>query len=160
MSPILVQLLVDTWSGWAVSGTASLKKPWVMDTIWPFLLSWLSITFKFYLLPPLPTPSIFPQAADTPTHFIWYICMPPCFPGGSDSEASAYNAEDQVGKIPWRKWQPTPVLLPRKSHGRRSLVGYSSWGRKESDMTSATKHIQGILFRNLQPLKGELSPTV
>ena len=28
-----------------------------------------------------------------------------------------------VGKIPWRrKWQPTPVLLPRKSHGRRSLV--------------------------------------
>ena len=34
-----------------------------------------------------------------------------------------------------RKWQPTPVLLPGKSHGRRSLVSYSSWGRKESDMT-------------------------
>ena len=33
------------------------------------------------------------------------------------------------------KWQPTPVLLPGKSHGRRSLVGYSPWGRKESDMT-------------------------
>ena len=29
----------------------------------------------------------------------------------------------------------TLVLLPRKFHGRRSLVGYSSWGRKESDMT-------------------------
>ena len=29
----------------------------------------------------------------------------------------------------------SPVLLPRKSHGRRSLVGYSPWGRKESDMT-------------------------
>ena len=30
-----------------------------------------------------------------------------------------------VGKIPWRrKWQPTPVLLPGQSHGRRSLVGY------------------------------------
>ena len=27
-----------------------------------------------------------------------------------------------------RKWQPTPVLLPRKSHGQRSLVGYSPWG--------------------------------
>ena len=34
-----------------------------------------------------------------------------------------------------RKWQPTPVLLPGKSHGGRSLVGYSPWGRKESDTT-------------------------
>ena len=36
----------------------------------------------------------------------------------------------------WRRqWQPTPVLLPGKSHGRRSLVGYSPWGCKESDTT-------------------------
>ena len=36
----------------------------------------------------------------------------------------------------WRKqWQPTPVLLPEKSHGRRSLVGCSPWGLKESDTT-------------------------
>ena len=34
-----------------------------------------------------------------------------------------------------RQWHPTPVLLPRKSHGRRSLVGCSPWGRKESDTT-------------------------
>ena len=41
-----------------------------------------------------------------------------------------------VGKIPWRrKCQPTPVLLPGKSHGWRSLVGYSPWGHKESDTT-------------------------
>ena len=33
------------------------------------------------------------------------------------------------------KWQPTPVLLPGKSHGPRSLVGYSPWVRKESDTT-------------------------
>ena len=32
-----------------------------------------------------------------------------------------------------RKWQSTLVLLPGKSHGQRSLVGYSPWGRKESD---------------------------
>ena len=32
-----------------------------------------------------------------------------------------------------RQWHPTPVLLPGKSHGRRSLVGCSPWGRKESD---------------------------
>ena len=38
------------------------------------------------------------------------------------------------GEIHWRrKWQSTPVLLPRKSHGQRSLVGYSPWGRKELD---------------------------
>ena len=34
-----------------------------------------------------------------------------------------------------RKWQPTPVLLPGKYHGWRSLVGYSPWGLKESDRT-------------------------
>ena len=34
-----------------------------------------------------------------------------------------------------RKWHPTPVLLPGKSHGRRSLVGCSPWGREESDTT-------------------------
>ena len=46
-----------------------------------------------------------------------------------------------VGKIPWRrKWQPTPVLLPGESHGQRSLVGYSSWGCKESAVTEATSH--------------------
>ena len=34
-----------------------------------------------------------------------------------------------------RQWHPTPVLLPGKSHGRRSLVGCSPWGREESDTT-------------------------
>ena len=44
--------------------------------------------------------------------------------------------ETWVGKISWRrKWQPTPILLPGKCHGWRSLVGYSSRGHKESDMT-------------------------
>ena len=39
-------------------------------------------------------------------------------------------------EVPWRrKWQSTPVLLPGKSHGQRSLVGYSPWGHKQSDMT-------------------------
>ena len=34
-----------------------------------------------------------------------------------------------------RQWHPTPVLLPGKAHGRKSLVGCSLWGREESDMT-------------------------
>ena len=41
-----------------------------------------------------------------------------------------------IGKIPWRrKWQPTQVFLPGKSHGPRSLAGYGPWGRKELDTT-------------------------
>ena len=63
------------------------------------------------------------------------------FPGGSDSEESAYNAGDLglipgLGRFPWRRnWQPTPVFLPGKSHGPWSLVGYRPWGRKELDAT-------------------------
>ena len=52
---------------------------------------------------------------------------------GSDGKASVYNAGD-LGSIPG-SGRSTPVLLPGKSHGQRSLVGYSPWGRKESDTT-------------------------
>ena len=46
-----------------------------------------------------------------------------------------------VRKIPWRReWQPTPVFLPGESRGPRSLAGYNSWGRKESDMTERLTH--------------------
>ena len=46
------------------------------------------------------------------------------------------GSDPWVGKIPWsRKWQPPPVFLPGKSRRHRSLLGYSPWGRKESDMT-------------------------
>ena len=46
--------------------------------------------------------------------------------------ANAENAGLTQGwKIPWRrKWQPTPVLLPGKSHRQRSLAGCSPWGCK------------------------------
>ena len=61
------------------------------------------------------------------------------------SKESACQAGDVglipgLGMIPWRrKWQPTPVFLPGESQGWRSLVGYSPWGRKESDMTERRK---------------------
>ena len=39
-------------------------------------------------------------------------------------------------RIAWRRqWHPTPVLLPDKSHGQRSLVHCSPWDHQESDMT-------------------------
>ena len=55
-----------------------------------------------------------------------------------------------IGEIPWRrKRQLTPVFLPGKSHGRRSLVGYSPWGRKESDKTEAILHTRTASIRDL-----------
>ena len=59
------------------------------------------------------------------------------FSGVSDGKISAWNAGDLdlwVGKIHWRReWQPTPVFLPGKSHGQRSLAGCSPQGGKELD---------------------------
>ena len=43
--------------------------------------------------------------------------------------------EEKLGTSMFMKWQPTPVLVPGKFHGLRRLVGYSPWGRKESDTT-------------------------
>ena len=49
------------------------------------------------------------------------------------------QVQSLVGKIPWRRaWQPIPVFLPGKSHGQRSLAGYSPWGGKESDTAEVT----------------------
>ena len=63
------------------------------------------------------------------------------FPGGISGKETACQRRRRgfdpwVRKFPWRrKWLPTPVFLPGKSHGQRSLVGYSAWGCEESDMT-------------------------
>ena len=51
-----------------------------------------------------------------------------------------------------RKWQPTPVLLTRKSHGQRSLVSCCPWGRTKSDTTEATEHAcMHALEKGLKP---------
>ena len=60
-----------------------------------------------------------------------------------------------VRKIPWRrKWQSTPVLLPGKSRGQRSLVGYSTWGRKESDTTERLHFHFSVIYKKLLPQSG------
>ena len=62
------------------------------------------------------------------------------FPWWLSGKESACNAED-TGLIPGqedlleKEMQPIPVFLPGKSHGQRSLAGYSPWGCKESDTT-------------------------
>ena len=63
------------------------------------------------------------------------------FPGGASGKEPTCQCRTHkrlgldpwVGKIPWRRArQPTLVFLPGESHGQRSLVGYSPYGRKES----------------------------
>ena len=74
------------------------------------------------------------------------------FPCGSVVKNLLANTRDakdtgsslRLGRSPGvRNLQPTPVFLPGESHGQRSLVDYSPWGHKESDMTElpSTAHI-------------------
>ena len=69
------------------------------------------------------------------------------FPGGANGKEPTcqcrrhkrHGLDPCVRKVPWRrKWQPTPVFSSGESHGQRSLVGYSPWGRQESDTTEVT----------------------
>ena len=79
------------------------------------------------------------------------------FPGDSvvkSLPASIGSAGDR-GSIPGserfpcrRKWQPAPVFLPRKSHGQRNLLGYSTWGPKvRHDL--ATEHSSQKKFSSM-----------
>jgi len=71
---------------------------------------------------------------------------------GKESSCNAggggrHKFNPRVGKIPWRTaWLPTPVFLPGEFHEQRSLVGYSPWGREESDTSEVTEHSQGVLL--------------
>ena len=75
---------------------------------------------------------------------IAHLCLFLGFPGGTSSKEFTfwYRSHKRcmfhswVRKISWRrKWQPTPVFLRGKSHGRWNLVGYSPWSPKELDTT-------------------------
>ena len=55
-------------------------------------------------------------------------------PPASEEDARDASFNPWVRKIPSnRKWQPTPVFVPGKSHGQRNLAGNSPWGCEESD---------------------------
>ena len=65
-----------------------------------------------------------------------------CLPGDRETRVQSLGWED-----PWiREWLPTPVFLPRESHGQRSLVDYSPWSRKESDTTERLHFIYWLCF--------------
>ena len=70
-----------------------------------------------------------------------YLGLPRWLSGKeSTCQARQVGSVPELGRSPGeRKWQPTPVFLPRKSHGQRSLTGYSSWGWKRVRQDLATK---------------------
>ena len=62
-------------------------------------------------------------------------------PAGQRRICKRHRFNPWVGKISWRRAsQPTPVFLPGESHWQKSLVGYSSWGRKELNTTEWLTH--------------------
>ena len=76
--------------------------------------------------------------------FIFVLFNPQQSPGGSDGKASAYSARDLgsilgSGRSLEKKWQPTPVHLPGKSHGLRSLVLLQRVGHNWSDLAQPCK---------------------
>ena len=76
--------------------------------------------------------SLMYPSSSTYLYFLFLSFLLPAPPG----KPRRCGFHSWVGKIPWRrKWQPSPVFLPGESHGRRSLVGYSPWGHRGSDMT-------------------------
>ena len=70
----------------------------------------------------------------------WLSHLDMIFPGGSDNKDLPAMQETPgydpwLREIPWRReWQPTPVFLSGKSHGYRSLAGYSPWGHEDLGM--------------------------
>ena len=67
-----------------------------------------------------------------------------------DVNKIAYGFVTYISKLWSKKWQPTPVFLPGKSHGQRSLAGYSPWGRKELDTTEQLSTCQSWHWTQIQ----------
>ena len=94
-----------------------------------------------------------PQSLPSPLHGVLPVCLsvsrffffkdtthiklgPPKLSGKEGPPIRRLRFSPWARQIPWRgKWQPTPVFLPGKSHGQKSLVGYSSRSCKELDTT-------------------------
>ena len=64
-----------------------------------------------------------------------YSAIPHVFPFSWIVYPFVLNLVSDMTGVWRRRWHPTPVLLPRKSHGRRNLVDCSPWSREESDTT-------------------------
>ena len=99
--------------GQAMGGVHSGQKETHSVTVHLSFLQWSGLYFSI----------VWPTLPGKPTFLVKKICLQCLRP----------RFDPWVRKVPWRrKWQPSPVSLPGKSHGK---AGYSPWGHKELDMT-------------------------
>ena len=94
------------------------------------------------------------KSIPTPPQLPWWL-------GSKESprQCRRHGFDPWIRKIPCRrKWEPTPVFLPGKSHGQGSLAGYSPGGHKESGTTETLK--DKPLLRHLPVPEAGLSPPV
>ncbi|CAI9156528.1 unnamed protein product [Rangifer tarandus platyrhynchus] len=90
--------------------------------------------------------SSYPAHKKVRSHFVnkGPAVVAPGFPAGSTVKKPSAVQEQfdpWVKMIPWRrKWQLTPVILPEKSHGQRSLAGYSPWVTRRHDLVTKQQH--------------------
>ena len=91
------------------------------------------------------------------------VCGLPRWLSGKESTCQyrRFRFNPWVRKIPWRrKRQPTPVFLPGKPHGQRSLTGYSLWGGKRVRHDLVTKQHRYRRFKMYNRVKSETSPCI
>ena len=72
----------------------------------------------------------------------------------SKTPCRRHGFDPWVGKLPQRKkWQPTPIFLPEKSHGQKSLAGYSAWCHRVRYNLVSKQQQQFLLFEDKKLLK-------
>ena len=74
-----------------------------------------------------------------------------------ETKAQSLGQEEPLEK---KKWWPTPVFLPKKSHGQRSLAGYSLWGHKSVRhdlVTEEQQNINSAIYSSSFVFKSQLS---
>ena len=128
----------------------SFATPWTVAHQDPLSMGFLRQEYQsrlsFYSPGNLPNPGIEPVSP------AWQVnSLPLSHQGSPHLQCRRREFDPWVGKMRWgRKWQPTPVFLSRKSHGQRSLAGYSPWGHKRVKHDLVTKqHCINFKFHEL-----------
>ena len=116
-----VLLLIDLWLSF--SRCISISASWTLSSCFPHAN--LKMYFQCYIKRAIVSTRGFPGGAVVKN-----------LPAKAGDSRDAESLIPGSGRSPWiRKWQPTPVFLPGKSHGQRSLAEWSPQSCKESDMT-------------------------
>ena len=147
LTPLALRILIQWWNG---AQEFILLKPFEAQGSTRVCLGWASAE-SFYFPSVFHSPSyhIFqwmlsqysPKCLTISTSTFEFSPFQPQWQWLSGKESSCQCGFDPcVVKIRWRrKWQPTPVFLPGKSHGQRCLAGYSPWDRKRVGHDLTTK---------------------